>query len=66
MRGYIENFLSCLYGSQLVTALLALKEMFLSCLYGSQPSADVAWVGARFLSCLYGSQHGQGGRALHR
>ena len=53
---YIYEFLSCLYGSELVRVVVVLPLSFLSCLYGSELFTGLVNRLYKFLSCLYGSE----------
>ena len=50
------EFLSCLYGSELLMVGNMLFGGFLSCLYGSEQGTAIVTPTAIFLSCLYGSE----------
>ncbi|EPR81184.1 hypothetical protein L292_1217 [Acinetobacter junii CIP 107470 = MTCC 11364] len=50
------DFLSCLYGSELLCKPKTKTVKFLSCLYGSERLIHYQLFHTLFLSCLYGSE----------
>ena len=55
-RDEIEEFLSCLFGSERVQVLAERVADFLSCLFGSERLRRPRPVDSAFLSCLFGSE----------
>jgi len=52
----IQQFLSCLHGSELVTTCRRFLDYFLSCLHGSEQYFAKMFTFGLFLSCLHGSE----------
>ena len=54
--GWSRLFLSCLFGSELVSKFRLRRERFLSCLFGSERMGGSDAGVVAFLSCLFGSE----------